>query len=65
MATEFSKKYVRVERRLPDWRSVLSKYDVRLILIEKDSPLAAELARDPHWRELYVGPVERLFQRGE
>jgi hypothetical protein len=57
--------YITVERPLPGWRGVLEQYDVRLILIDKDGPLAAELARDPQWRELYVGPVERLFGRGQ
>jgi hypothetical protein len=57
--------YVTVERLRPNWRQILDTYDVRLMLIDKDGPLASELARDPQWRQLYVGPVERVFERGQ
>jgi hypothetical protein len=55
--------YVTVDGLLPGWRGVLDSHDVRLLLIERDGPLAAEVGLDPRWRELYVGPVERLFER--
>jgi hypothetical protein len=55
--------YVTVERLLPGWREVLAARDVSLLLIDRDGPLAAEVGRDARWRELYIGPVERLFER--
>jgi hypothetical protein len=55
--------YVTVAELRPHWREILDSHDVRLALIDRDGPLAAELARDPEWRELYVGPVERLLER--
>jgi hypothetical protein len=36
---------------------------VRLVLVDKDGPLSVQLAHDPEWTELYIGPIERLFSR--
>lgn len=47
----------------PGWRQVLDGHDVRLVLVEKESPLAVVLGDDPGWREAYSGDVERLFVR--
>ena len=55
--------YVRVSRLEPGWRESLDRYGVELALIDKDGPLAAALALDPSWTELYTGEVERLFWR--
>lgn len=55
--------YVKVVTLQPNWRQTLDEYNVQLILVDKDGALAAEIARDVGWHELYVGPVERLFQR--
>lgn len=51
------------ERLAPDWRDALAGWDIRLVLVEKDGPLATALRDDPGWRELLAGPVERLFVR--
>jgi len=51
------------ERLAPDWRDSLAGWDIRLVLVEKDGPLATALRDDPGWREVLVGPVERLFVR--
>jgi hypothetical protein len=34
-----------------------------LVLIEKESPLAAVLADDPDWQLAFTGDVEQLFVR--
>lgn len=47
----------------PGWRATLDEHAVELVLMERDSPLAAALAADPGWREVYAGEVERLFVR--
>lgn len=47
----------------PGWRRTLDDYAVDLVLMEKESPLAAALAGDPAWQEVYTGEVERLFVR--
>lgn len=56
-------KYVAVDRLEPGWRQVLDRDDIRLVLVEKESALAAVLANDGSWREAYTGEVEKLFVR--
>jgi hypothetical protein len=55
--------YMKVMRLEPDWRRVLDEHDVRLVLVEKESPLAVVLTDDGAWQEIYAGEVERLFER--
>ena len=55
--------YVRVARLRPGWREVLTKYDIKLVIIEKDSPLAAALAEAQDWKLAFSGPVEAVFVR--
>jgi hypothetical protein len=52
-----------VERLGPDWSRVLNQYDVQLVLVGKESPLAVALRDDPCWEEVYTGSVEGLFAR--
>lgn len=47
----------------PHWRQTLDEYDVRLVLVAKESPLAVALRDDRGWREVYTGAVEGLFVR--
>jgi hypothetical protein len=56
--------YVDVVQLAPDWRQILEKHVIRLVLVDRDGALASALVGDPQWHELYEGPVERLFQRG-
>ncbi|MFN8542112.1 MAG: hypothetical protein U0232_32135 [Thermomicrobiales bacterium] len=49
------------ERLAPEWRANLDRWDIRLVLVEKDSPLATALRDDPAWHEVLGGKVERLF----
>ena len=51
------------ERLAPDWRASLAGWDIQLVLVERDGPLATALRDDPGWREVLAGPVERLFVR--
>lgn len=47
----------------PGWRDTLDEWQIGLVLVERDGPLAAALRDDPAWQELYAGEVERLFAR--
>lgn len=47
----------------PGWRQFLDEWQIALVLVDRDGPLATALRADPAWREVYVGPVERLFAR--
>lgn len=51
------------ERLAPGWRATLDEWEIRLVLVERDGPLATALRDDPGWREVADGPVERLFVR--
>jgi hypothetical protein len=55
--------YLAVTRLYPNWKQVLEKYSVGLVLVPKDSPLAVVLSGDAGWQEAYSGEVERLFVR--
>jgi hypothetical protein len=55
--------YVTVANVQPGWRTVLDAHAITLILVDRDGPLAAALLADPAWQNVFVGPVERLFQR--
>jgi hypothetical protein len=59
----FVQRYEQVTLLQPGWRDILAQYDVRLVLVEKDSALAVVLADDPGWQEAYTGDVEQLFVR--
>jgi hypothetical protein len=47
----------------PGWRDTLDTWQIGLVLVERDGPLALALRDDPAWQELYAGDVERLFAR--
>lgn len=51
------------ERLAPGWRETLDAWDIRIVLVAKDGPLATALRDDPAWREVLAGEVERLFVR--
>ena len=55
--------YNRVAQLQPGWRDVLAQYDIDLVIIEEDSPLAAALAEAPDWRLAFSDPVEAVFVR--
>jgi hypothetical protein len=55
--------YRRASRLEPGWRTALDDWQIDLVLVDKDGPLATALRDDPGWRELYAGDVERLFAR--
>jgi hypothetical protein len=55
--------YVKVVGLHPAWRDILQRYDIRVALLEKDSPLAVVLADDPAWERTYRGRVEEVFVR--
>jgi hypothetical protein len=46
-----------------DWRDVLARWKVDLVLVESDSRVAYALAREPDWDELYRDDVAALFRK--
>ena len=47
------------------WRTVFSRYGIRLVLIENDAPLANVLRREPGWKEVYGDEQAVVFTKGE
>jgi len=45
--------YLKAYRGGVDWREPLDRYDVRVVLIEPNAPLAAQLAREAPWKQVY------------
>ena len=55
--------YVSVISGGPQWRSIFARYNIGSALIERDSPLAAELAAANDWRLAYQDAVATVFLR--
>jgi hypothetical protein len=55
--------YVTVASVQPGWRAILDAHAITSVLVDRDGPLAATLLADPAWQNVFVGPVERIFQR--
>ncbi len=47
----------------PNWREPLDAYDVALVLMERDAPLATLLEAAPGWQAIYGDEVARVFAR--
>lgn len=55
--------YLDVVLARENWRDVLTRYDARFVLIERDSILARFLAVDEGWRQSYVDDLAVVFVR--
>lgn len=55
--------YLRVYRGSADWRAPLEQYDVRVVLLEPDAPLVAQLERASEWRRIYTDAQAIIFER--
>jgi hypothetical protein len=59
----FIEDFLRIYRAEPGWNDQLSKVDVRLVLVEPDSPLALALASSSSWDQVYADDHSALFER--
>ncbi len=59
----FIEDFLRTYRAEPGWDEELYTRDVRLVLIEPDSPLARALANNSTWQQLYADDHSVLFER--
>jgi hypothetical protein len=55
--------YLKTYRGGTDWREPLERYNVRVVLIEPEAPLAAQLARDAVWKPVYVDKQAVVYVR--
>ncbi len=59
----FLREYLAIAFARPGWQAALEKYGVRLALVESNSVLADQLAREADWRIIYQDPTASVFQR--
>jgi hypothetical protein len=59
----FGAEYDEIVALGPSWRNILAKYDVRLVLVPRGSPLAMALGTDAKWHLDYSDQVAVLFTR--
>ncbi len=59
----FGQQYDTIVTLGPGWRSLLERYDVRIVLVPGGSALAVALAADPDWHVIYSDSVAGLFFR--
>jgi hypothetical protein len=57
------REYVQVVTIQSGWHDILDKYEVDLVIIERDSALATVLGESPTWRPAFAGEVEEIFVR--
>jgi len=55
--------YVDVVSIQSGWQDILDKYDVDLVIIERESALATVLRESPAWRSVFSADVEEVFVR--
>ncbi|SFN95993.1 hypothetical protein SAMN04489713_103554 [Actinomadura madurae] len=49
----FTKEYMKVREGGPEWRGMLDRYRVNVVIWETGTPLAGAIAADPGWRQIY------------
>ncbi len=59
----FLRTYLETSMALPDWQKHLEAYHIRLVLIERNSPLDLALTQDQTWRKLFEDEQAVIFKR--
>lgn len=54
---EFLTEYLKAYQAGPGWPQTLAKYDIRIVLVETNAPIARQLARTPGWMVRYSDPL--------
>ena len=57
------REYSKIKRLVPGWRGLLEKWDISLMLLNRQSSLAHELARDGRWGLWYCDSLAVVLQR--
>lgn len=60
---EFIEAFLDIYRAAPGWENALAQKNVRLVLIEPDAPLAAALATDSNWIQVFSDSSSAIYQR--
>ena len=59
----FIEDFLRIYRAEPGWSDRLAERNVRLVLVEPDSPLALAIATNSDWSRVYADTSSALFER--
>jgi hypothetical protein len=57
------REYTRIRRLSPGWRQLVADHKISLMLLERETALSHELARDPGWALWYCDSVAVLLRR--
>jgi len=60
---ELFREFSKIKQLAPGWRDLLNKWDISLMLLQRQSPLAHEIARDPRWIVQYCDSLATLLHR--
>ena len=60
---DFFRDYLQLAGGAEGWLALLERYGVELVLTQPDSPLAARVAGDRGWTEIYADPVAVIFSQ--
>jgi hypothetical protein len=60
---ELFREYSKIKQMAPGWRDLLKRWDISLMLLQRQSTLAHESSRDPRWILRYCDSLATLFQR--
>ncbi|HET6615640.1 MAG TPA: hypothetical protein VFH62_07110 [Dehalococcoidia bacterium] len=55
--------FTTIGRVEPGWDTLLDEYGVEVVIMRRSYSLSAALHDDPRWREVFVGPIERIYVR--
>ncbi len=61
---EITETYLKIADLQPGWRDLLDKWDISLLIVRSDSPLASEAAHDGTWSVWYCDATAAILQRG-
>jgi hypothetical protein len=61
--TGLAKEYFQVLDGAPEWRSVLDRHHIDVVVWRKDAPISQYLAADPAWRRIYVDDRAATYVR--
>lgn len=59
----FIEDFLKIYRAEPGWSDRLAERDVRLVLVEPDSPLALALTGDSNWQRVFSDARSALFEK--
>jgi hypothetical protein len=60
---ELFREFSNIKHMSPGWRDVLKKWNISLMLLQRQGPLAHETARDPRWILQYCDSLAIIFYR--